>query len=89
MSIGKGEFIMYYATFKNIGETDIVVFQTEQERDDWVNYQDECSIVLGANAENCTFERVAMDSEEAEQRIENMLHDGDYLNVGQEWYYVK
>ena len=35
---------MYFATFKNIGETDIAAFATEQERNDWVNFRDPCYI---------------------------------------------
>lgn len=80
---------MYYATYKNIGETDIAAFHTEQERDDWVNFKDPYSKALGVDAANSTFERVAMTAEEAEQRIGIMLHKKDEFNAGQEWYCVE
>lgn len=80
---------MYYATYKNIGETDIAAFQTELERDDWVNFKDPYSKALGVDAANSTFERVTMTAEEAMQRIETMLHKEDKFNAGQEWYCVE
>ena len=79
---------MYFATFKNIGETDIAAFATEQERNDWVNFRDPYSKAFGVNSENCTFERMVIPAEEAEQRIGTMLHKKDEFNVGQEWYEV-
>lgn len=79
---------MYYATYKDIGDTDIAAFQTEQERDDWVNFLDPYSKALGADAENSTFERVPIAVEEAEPRIKTMLHKKDEFNAGQEWYCV-
>ena len=80
---------MYYATYRNIGETDIATFKTMQERDDWVNFKDPYSKALGVNIENCTFERMAISAEEAEPRIKTMLHKNDEYNVGQEWYCVE
>lgn len=79
---------MYYATYKDIGDTDIAAFKTEQERDYWVNFKDPFSQTFYVNADNCTFERVAMTAEEAEQRIGTMLHKKDEFNDGQEWYYM-
>lgn len=79
---------MYYATFKNIGESDIAAFKTEQERDNWVNFKDPFSIALNCNAENSTFERSAISNEEAEQRIKDMIHTEDEYNPGQEWYII-
>ena len=73
----------FYATYKNIGESDIAVFQTEQERDNWVNFKDSYSKTLGATSENCTFERVAMTAKEAETRIKTMLHKKDEFTAGQ------
>ena len=79
---------MYYATYKDIGDSDIAAFQTEQERDDWVNFKDPYSKALGTNAENSTFERMVITAEEAEPRIKTMLHKEDEFNAGQEWYCV-
>lgn len=79
---------MYYATYKDIGDTDIAAFKTEQERDYWVNFKDPFSQTFYVYADNCTFERVAMTAEEAEQRIGTMLHKKDEFNDGQEWYYM-
>lgn len=76
----------FYATYDNIGESDIAVFQTERERDNRVNFKDPYSKALGATSENSTFERKAISSEEAELRIGTMLHREDEFNTGQEWY---
>ena len=77
---------MFYATFKGIGKSDIAVFYTEQERNDWVNFKDEYSIALGANAENSTFERISISAGIAKKRIKTMLHKKDGFNDKQEWY---
>lgn len=80
---------MYYATYKDIGETDIAAFQAKQERDDWVNFKDPFSKALGIDVANSTFERVTMTAEEAAQRIGTMLHKKDEFNTRQEWYCVE
>lgn len=77
---------MYYATYKKIGDSDIAVFKTEQERDDWVNFKDQYSKALNVNAENCTFERMSISSETAERRMKQMLHKKDDFNPEQAWY---
>lgn len=79
---------MFYATFKNIGDTDIAAFATEQERNDWVNFRDPYSKALGVDAKTSTFERMVIAAEEAEPRIKTMLHKKDEFNAGQEWYCV-
>lgn len=79
---------MYFATYKDIGDTDIAGFKTESERNDWVNFRDPYSKAFGVNAENSTFERMVITAEEAEQRIKTMLHKNDEFNDGQEWYLV-
>lgn len=78
----------FYATYHNIGESDIAVFKTEQERDDWVNFKDPYSKALNVDVNNATFERIAISEEEAKMRIGYMLHREDEFNPGQEWYFV-
>lgn len=77
---------MYYAIYKHIKESDVAAFKTEQERDAWVNFKDPFSKALGVNEENCTFERMPIDTEEAELRIKGMMRRRDEFNAGQEWY---
>ena len=72
----------------DVGESDIAAFQTEQERNDWVSFNDPYSKALGVTSENSTFERVSMNGEEAKPRIKAMLHKKDEFNAGQEWYCV-
>ena len=79
---------MYYATYKNIGDSDITAFKTEQERDTWVNFKDPYSKALGVTVDNCTFERMAIAAEEAEVRIKTMVHKKDEFNIGQMWYFI-
>lgn len=77
---------MFYATFKDIGETDIAAFETEQERDSFVNFQDTYSQAIGRTADNCTFERIALDTEQAEKRIGSMIHMIDDFDSKTHWY---
>ena len=46
---------MFYAKFREIENSDIAEFQTEQERDEWVNFQDEFSRDFGTTLDNCVF----------------------------------
>lgn len=80
---------MYYATFKDIGDSDILVFKTEKERDDWVNFKDRFSELYGISPQNAIFQRMSLDSGIAEERIKDkivpMLHTYDEV-TGQEIY---
>lgn len=77
---------MFYATFKDIGETDIAAFETEKERDDFVDFQDTYSKSIGRTVDNCTFERIALDTEQAEKRIGSMIHTIDDFDSKTHWY---
>ncbi len=48
---------MFYAKFRGIKNSDVAEFQTKQERDEWVNFQDEFSRDFGTTHDNCVFER--------------------------------
>ena len=71
---------MYYATFKDIDYNDIIAFETEQERNDWVNFQDLFSKAMGAKVDNCTFERIILETDIAEKYIDYMEHTVDNFN---------
>lgn len=77
---------MFYATFKGIGYSDIAVFQTKQDRDDWVNFRDSYSKVLRINKDSCTFERIPLSSKKAKQIIKTMIYVEDKLCLSQGWY---
>ena len=77
---------MYYATYKNVGESDIAVFKTRTDRDNWVNFKDPYSVALGVKPEDCTFERMAIEDSQVSSRIKNMVHMLDEFNPQQEWY---
>lgn len=79
---------MYYATFSGIGESDIAAFKTKQERDDWVVFKDEFSIVAGTNENNCIFKRSAISRNEAMKRIPFMKRESDDANQNIIWYIV-
>lgn len=66
----KEVFIMskYYARFEET-KAEVFAFSTEQERDQWVNYQDEYSRTFGVNSED-NFKRIAITPEQAEEYIE-------------------
>jgi hypothetical protein len=63
---------MFYAKFREIENSDIAEFQTEQERDEWVNFQDEFSRDFGTTLDNCVFKREKLiDEKEIKSVIEN------------------
>lgn len=51
---------MFYATFKNAGVADILEFETENQRNDWVNFNDPFSLLLNRNKNNSAFQRKQM-----------------------------
>lgn len=51
---------MYYATFKNAGVADILEFETEDQRNDWVDFKDPFSALLNKNKNNSAFQRKEM-----------------------------
>lgn len=79
---------MYYATFKGIGRSDVAVFNTEEERDAWVEFRDPRSLALKTTKENCTFERMALEEAEALEFINlpGTVHTFDEELDNQEWY---
>lgn len=54
---------MFYARFKGIENSDVAEFATRQERDEWVNFQDEFSRDFGTTSDNCVFEREKLTDE--------------------------
>ena len=79
---------MYYATFKDIGQSDVAAFKTEKERDDWVNFQDPLSLILKSDKDNCTFQRMAVTEDEVSDILNSptTLHIIDECNDRQEWF---
>ena len=80
---------MYYATYKGIGNSDIAEFKTAEERDNWVNFKDEASIVCGTTPDNCTFQREVFDDEKVIDEITHdpsIIHNIDIFNESQVWY---
>lgn len=64
----------YYARFKET-DKEIAIFKSEEERNKWINFKDEFSLNFGVDAENATFQRMALTEAEA-QKIA-----GDFLNM--------
>lgn len=62
---------MYYATYKGIGMSDITAFESEQERNDWVEFKDDFSLLCGATKENSTFERQILTNKREIERVIN------------------
>lgn len=84
----KGILKMYYATFSGIGESDIAAFKTKRDRDDWVDFKDEVSIVAGTTVENCVFKRTAISRNDALCRIPFMTREQDISNPNLTWYII-
>ena len=77
--------------YKDLVNSDVAAFQTEQQRDEWVNFLDPMSLALGTTVENCLFEREALTDENIISSIINndsILHIKDEFNECQEWYVV-
>lgn len=79
---------MFYATFKNVGECDVAEFRTESERDKWVNYQDEFSLMFGCNKETAAFQRKAISGSEAKKLISMSLYKEEDLYGGKMTWYI-
>ena len=79
-------FERFYAAYSKIPYSDIAVFKTENERDAWVNFQDEFSIAVGATADNALFKRKKISNTSAERRIVKMVLIDDMFNQNQKWY---
>lgn len=65
---------MFYAKFKGIENSDVAEFQTEQERDEWVNFQDEFSRDFNTTSDNCVFEREKLTDEEVIHSVVNNVN---------------
>lgn len=79
----------YYATYKNIGKSDIAVFNSEKARDEWVNFQDSFSRACGLNHDNATFQRMALDKVKVERLMhkhKNVLPVKDEFDATLSWY---
>lgn len=71
----KGDLKMFYfAKFKE-NNNEIIIFKTQKERDDWVNYQDKFSRDMGTTAENAVFQRMEISLEKAEHIAGNSFDD--------------
>lgn len=80
---------MYYATYKGIGISDITVFESRQERDNWVEFQDAFSLICGATKENATFERIVFTNKKEIIQVitnKNIKKVVDTYNMKQWWY---
>lgn len=80
---------MYYATYKGIGESDVTAFETQEERDKWVNFQDQFSVDFHTTPENCVFEREALTDESIINAVitdETIPKVEDQYNPNQIWY---
>lgn len=63
---------MFYAKFREIENSDVAEFQTEQQRDEWVNFQDEFSRDFDTTVDNCVFGREKLTNEdEIKSVVEN------------------
>lgn len=61
---------MYYAKFQEI-EDEVIAFQTEQERNDFVNFKDEFSVGYEITKDESTFQRESLTEEEARYIIDS------------------
>ena len=77
----KGKFKMkkYFATFKEI-KNEIAVFNTKEERDEWVSFNDGFSVLSGTNKDNAPFQRVAISARQARAIAGNRIYIGNLEN---------
>lgn len=80
---------MFYASFRSpIGRNEIAFFNTEEERNAWVNFQDPFS-AMDKEAKDFMFPRRALSTEYARRRIRRALHKKivhDTFNDNQNWW---
>ncbi len=55
---------MYYAKYTE-ADREVMAFKTKSDRDNWVDFKDEFSINAGTTADNATFQRESLTSNEA------------------------
>ena len=82
---------MYFARFKIDGfmdqYADIAVFETEQERDEWLNFEDEFTKAFGIDTkEDHEFDRVIVSEAEAKRIIDFNDLITDKGNPRIKWY---
>lgn len=78
---------MFYAKFREIENSDVAEFQTEQERDKWVNFQDEFSRDFGTTLDNCVFKREKLTDE---KEIKSVIEDKNIPTAQDEiLHYIK
>ena len=76
----------FYAIYDELDTiTEIFVFDSAADRDEWVNFQDEFSRVTNTTADNCTFKRTAVTADELKEMLKpitdsliNDIENGDY-----------
>lgn len=76
----------FYAIYDELDTiTEIFVFDSAADRDEWVNFQDEFSKMTDTTADNCTFKRTAVTAYELKEMLkpitDNLITDvenGDY-----------
>lgn len=56
--------MFFFAKFKE-NNNEIIIFKTQEERDDWVNFKDDFSKDMGTKPENAVFQRMAITNERA------------------------
>lgn len=61
----------FYARFKESKE-EIIVFQTQEQRDEWVNFKDEFSRSIKSTPETATFQRIPLTEEQANYIIKTL-----------------
>lgn len=70
----------FYAIHKEIHD-EVAIFNTEKERDEWVDFKDQLSIDLGINPEDPIFHREKITEEEADAYTCGNIYDrGTYID---------
>ena len=70
---------------------EIAVFETEQERDDWVNFRDQFSRDMGNSPDDCFFQRRNLSTKTAIRKITQTRDKSlviDEINPNQQWYLI-
>ena len=70
---------------------EIAVFETEQERDDWVNFRDQFSRDMGNSPDDCFFPRRKLATATAIRKITQTRDKSlviDEINPNQQWYLI-
>lgn len=70
----------FFAIFEEVGISELLEFNSESDRDRWVNYQDSLSVSLNTTKDNAPFQRVALDDVRLAMLVKTAINTTSYVD---------